>query len=1200
VTAVLAFGAIAPAANAETAYVVTGSGSVIPVDVATDTAEASIQTSAYPSSIAITPDGSQAFLPNLFEGTVTPINLATRTPGAQIPVGEGPSFVAITPDGSTAYVSDEWEGKLTPIDVATDTAEAPISVSEVGDLVITPDGSTAYVLQEHAGSVLPVNLAIGIAGTPIDVGRSPDGIAITPDGRTVYVANEGSQSVTPIDVATNTAGPEIGVGVNPHGVAVSPDGSKVYVANPTSHSITTINAANNSVGTTISLGAAAFVPAFSDDGTKVFATLPETHALASIDVATSTAGSPIPLGEEPIWVAFAPKAVAAGAPSAPSALSGTFADGKIELGWTAPDNEGAGPISHYVIHPMVEGAELPAVETPTTSTSYSYEPADGLLAGRTYTFTVTAVNSLGEGPATPQAVVRVGVGVPSAPTGVTAAPFNEGANLSWSAPTNDGGAPIEGYEVTTIDDDGVESAPISIPAATTSYSVTGLTNGQSYTFKVAAVNEAGAGEKSQPSTPVTVHGIYSIRLSEPYLEGTMGDPTNPTVNVIVGEEGAEASTLSVEATATSDATVAAVSGVTVSGTGATRTVSITPAGRVGTAEITLQVTGPEGGAATIVLRYAASTAVGDPATTRYHTGAADGSTAIDAGDGYMIVGDDEDNTLRLYKDDVSGPPVKEWSFESRMGNPAEIDIEASARAGDTIYWTGSMGNSKSGNLKPERSTLFTTQISGEGAAAELTFGGYYTGLRQDLIEWDQANGNRFGFAAGSARGKVPKEIGGFNAEGMEFVQGSTETAYIGFRAPLVPATANGDALLVPVTNIDRLATSGLNSSVHATFGEPLELDLGGLGVREIRKNANGEYLIIAGPWSASGAQALYTWDGVRADQPVRALTAIPDSPGGEEAGAWEGIASMPSRLVSGEKVMLVMDDGAADLYGTGEEAKELVPEWEKSPSDTFTLEMPAVAPVEKAAPILSGTTVEGSVLTCEPGTWTGEPAPTITYAWLRDGVAIAGAEEATYSSGAGDVGDEVACEVTATNTAGSASAESNAIRVSKPTPVEKEKSSETEKPSEKKSEEHAETPASNGGPSSSGGRPTQPVGTKEKSESSRIERPAVEAAGGSVSIQGAEATVGTLTCGSRACRVSVERGVVKVDGKTFKVKVVGIGHLAAGGSTKLKIVLPKAVVKLIAAGESAEASIKVQVKHGSAMETKSISVKLRGGRRQPK
>ena len=40
-------------------------------------------------------------------GSVTPIDTATNTPGAAIPVGSFPVGVAITPDGKTAYVANE-------------------------------------------------------------------------------------------------------------------------------------------------------------------------------------------------------------------------------------------------------------------------------------------------------------------------------------------------------------------------------------------------------------------------------------------------------------------------------------------------------------------------------------------------------------------------------------------------------------------------------------------------------------------------------------------------------------------------------------------------------------------------------------------------------------------------------------------------------------------------------------------------------------------------------------------------------------------------------------------------------------------------------------------------------------------------------------------------------------------------------------
>ena len=73
------------------------------------------------------------------------------------------------------------------------------------------------------------------------------------------------------------------------------------------------------------------------------------------------------------------------------------------------------------------------------------------------------------------------------------------------------------------------------------------------------------------------------------------------------------------------------------------------------------------------------------------------------------------------------------------------------------------------------------------------------------------------------------------------------------------------------------------------------------------------------------------------------------------------------------------------------------------------------APVNAVAPVASGTPAAGHTLSCSTGSWTGTPTPTYAYAWLRDGVAIAGASGGTYAVQAADVGNGLTCKVTATN-----------------------------------------------------------------------------------------------------------------------------------------------------------------------------------------
>ncbi|MGX1671805.1 hypothetical protein [Streptomyces sp. NPDC055400] len=427
------------------------------------------------------------------------------------------------------------------------------------------------------------------------------------------------------------------------------------------------------------------------------------------------------------------------------------------------------------------------------------------------------------------------------------------------------------------------------------------------------------------------YGTPTIALSASYVSGAVGATGDPVVTVTVGQSGADASALTVAASASTKSSVAGTGNVTVTGSGATRQVSVAAQGR-GYTDLTLKVTGVDGKTATKTLHYAASGAVQQGPDTRYFTGSSDASAAVDAGGGYVLVADDESNVLRLYSGSVSGAPVKTWDFSSQLGVTKEVDIEGATRVGDTIYWTGSLGNNKDGEYKSPRNTVFTTTVSGSGAATQLTYGKAYKQLRDDLVAWDEANGDRYGFAAGTAAGQVPKQIDGFNVEGLEFAPGSTTTAYMGFRAPLVPPQDGGKALIVPVTNFDKVVSSG----TKPVFGTPIELDLGGLSVRDIRKNAANQYLIVAGSWAAddnSDPYALYQWDGVAGHAPVKRMDLPTSDPGG-----WEAVVSVPDLTQSGARAQLLTDNGSADLYGDGTEAKDLThPEWKKSRAAWFNV-----------------------------------------------------------------------------------------------------------------------------------------------------------------------------------------------------------------------------------------------------------------------
>ena len=236
-----------------------------------------------------------------------------------------------------------------------------------------------------------------------------------------------------------------------------------------------------------------------------------------------------------------------------------------------------------------------------------------------------------------------------------------------------------------------------------------------------------------------------------------------------------------------------------------------------------------------------------------------------------------------------------------------MDIEASTRIGNTIYWLGSHSNKKSnGHFLPNRHRLFATDLSGE---TTLTYVGRYDLLRSDLIAWDEQSFH-LGLAQAAAKGISPEAPGGqgFNIEGLS-VAPDGRTALIGFRAPLIVTNGVAHALLVPLLNISNLVNS---SHAAAKFGEPILLDLGGRGIRSIE--LIGQIIIIvAGPAANEGDFRLFVWDGQPGSQPKLCDAAL-NRVDGERRLRPEAIVGLVDSEKPGEPmVQLLSDDGKNDL-----------------------------------------------------------------------------------------------------------------------------------------------------------------------------------------------------------------------------------------------------------------------------------------------
>ena len=450
-------------------------------------------------------------------------------------------------------------------------------------------------------------------------------------------------------------------------------------------------------------------------------------------------------------------------------------------------------------------------------------------------------------------------------------------------------------------------------------------------------NYIDGGDTVSPASPYTLSGVIGDLLDPVATQGIyfrIGDP-----NVAAGQ-------LTVTATS-SDPTVVPNANLILTGSDTSRNLLIAPAG-VGYTSITVTVN--NGTFSTpYVIDYTASlpTFTSPGSSTTWPTGSSDASAAYGIDSAFMVIGDDQQNRLLVYDRTHSGLPITTFDYTANNNlnlpdGTKQIDVEAGTASPAThgrTYWTGSMSNSSSSpyGFEPNRDRLFSVDISGSGAATSFTNRGFVSGLRTQLINWGDKNG--YDFTDAAAAGQNPKTINGFNVEGMVFAPDST-TLYMGFRAPLVPNANRTRAVIASILNFETWFNGG-NPADTAQLGAPIELNLGGRGIRDMIRLSNGRYVIAAGMYDGTLNPALYLWSGNASD------TAVP-APSFDVSGqnAEALIQVNQNGQIALDQLQVISDDGASVLYGDGIEAKDL-PElnWQKFSSAVVTSSDPVALPI---------------------------------------------------------------------------------------------------------------------------------------------------------------------------------------------------------------------------------------------------------------
>ncbi len=125
---------------------------------------------------------------------------AISQPDNTVGVGNHPTEVAVSPDGTRAYVTNADSKSVSVIDTATNTVVATVGVGNHPTAVtVSPDGTRAYVTNSASKSVSVIDTKTNAVLATIGVGKKPTAVTVSPDGARAYVTNTDSRSVSVID-----------------------------------------------------------------------------------------------------------------------------------------------------------------------------------------------------------------------------------------------------------------------------------------------------------------------------------------------------------------------------------------------------------------------------------------------------------------------------------------------------------------------------------------------------------------------------------------------------------------------------------------------------------------------------------------------------------------------------------------------------------------------------------------------------------------------------------------------------------------------------------------------------------------------------------------------------------------------------------------------------------------------------------------
>ncbi|MCX6512531.1 MAG: fibronectin type III domain-containing protein, partial [Actinobacteria bacterium] len=447
---------------------------------------------------------------------------ATNAVGTSTP---SPASASVKPKSNIVVPTSPTGVGLTALD--TQTSSAGLHVSWSAPLSNGGSAITRYqvTLSDAFGATLEgancatLTLNCDITGLPVNVFVVATVVAVNAAGVSAAGDPAGQASTT---TAIAPDAPELGEGyAGIYGQSsaglLSRVGGTLVLANPleagshlhawiaTGPSASPIISVDGKDGSNFAFLAAISVSGLDPSGLHLYATVVNGAGLTSAATDFTYAADFADVG------VLRPRVSAPGVPNAPTSVIASPGDGLVTVGWTASDTSDSSPSPLFYVVTAIPGGKT-CVTTRLSCT------VKNLTNGTDYTFTVKGgINTVGSLDSEPSSSVQPysPFSSPTAPSITGSATGNGTIEVDFTAPEDDGGKPITGYQA--IATPGGRSCTTD-GSSSLSCVIRGLTNGASYAISIKAFNAIGAGQTVR-SAALRPHAVAASAPAKPSVLG---------------------------------------------------------------------------------------------------------------------------------------------------------------------------------------------------------------------------------------------------------------------------------------------------------------------------------------------------------------------------------------------------------------------------------------------------------------------------------------------------------------------------------------------------------------------------------------------------------------------------------------------------------------------------------------------------------